>query len=285
MATVVGGGRYRYEVDKHWGRGAGGVAAFGLVSAIACDSEDRVYVFNRTPDPRVIIMAPDGRFLGEWGRGQFKHPHGIWINSADELYLTDRDTHLVTTWTLGGTQLRSWGTPDTPGVPGEPFNQPTHAFVARDGEMYVSDGYGQSRVHRFGADGALRASWGEPGTAPSQFNLPHDVWVDSRDRVLVCDRGNKRVQIFDRDGRYTGEWGGMANPQQVHERDSVLYLADGKRVALLTLDGDLVTQWGSDGPGDDQFTDSPHGIWVDSRGDVYVSEVTAHNKLQKYTRV
>lgn len=284
--TIVGSGKFTYEVDKHWGRRDGGVTAFGLVSGVATDSQDRVYVFNRLPNPRVIVLDRAGRLLGEWGAGQFKHPHGIWMAPSNELYLTDRDTHLVSRWTTDGKLLQSWGTPDQPGAPGQPFNQPTHAFVTPDGEMYVSDGYGQRRVHRFGADGVLRTSWGEEGTGPGQFALPHDVWVDPRDRVVVCDRENQRIQFFDRAGAYLAEWNDLKSPMQVFVHDDVVYLAEGRQqITILTLDGEVLARWGSPGPGPDQFTDSPHSIWVDSRGDVYVSEVLGHDKLQKYVRI
>lgn len=284
--TTVGQRPYLYAVDKRWGRGPRGVSAFGLVSGVACDSQDRVYVFNRAPDPRVIVLDRDGTLLGEWGHGRFKHPHGIFISPADELYLTDRDTHLVTRWTADGQLLQSWGTPDQPGPPGAPFNQPTRAVLAPDGEMYVSDGYGQRRVHRFGADGQLRTSWGEDGTGPGQFALPHDVWVDPRNRVLVCDRENQRVQIFDREGAYLGEWDDLKAPMQIFVQDEVLYLAEARQqITIMTLDAEVLARWGSMGDADDQFTDSPHSIWVDSRGDVYVSEVLSPDKLQKYTRL
>ncbi len=284
--TIVGSGRYTYEVDKQWGRRAGGVTAFGVVSGIACDSDDRVYVFNRLPDPRVIVLDRDGKLLGAWGVGKFKHPHGIWMSPRDELYLTDRDMHLVTRWSTDGKPLQSWGTPNQPGPPGQPFNQPTRAVVAPDGEMYVSDGYGQRRVHRFAADGTLLASWGEEGTGPGQFALPHDVWVDPRDRVVVCDRENNRIQLFNRQGAYLGEWDDLKAPMQVFVKDDVLYLAEARQqITIMTLDREILTRWGSKGDAPDQFTDSPHSIWVDSRGDIYVSEVTAQNKLQKYVRI
>lgn len=280
--TVVGQGRFRYEVDKQWGRHAGGVDAFGVVSGVACDSEDRVYVFNRFPNPCVQVFDPAGKLLTQWGQGQFGHPHGIWFSPRDELYLTDRDTHLVTRWTADGKLLQSWGTPGEPGAPGQPFNQPTRAIVTPDGEMYVSDGYGQSRVHRFGVDGALKASWGEPGTGPGQFNLPHDVCVDSRDRVLVCDRENRRIQHFTRDGQYVAEWAFANRPMQLFPRGDLLYLAEAdQRISVLTLDWEVLSRWGSKGPGRNQFANSPHCIWVDSRGDLYVGEVVAENCLQK----
>ena len=283
--TIVGSGQYTYAVDKQWGRRDGGVSAFGLVSGVACDSQDRVYVFNRLPDPRIIVMDPDGRVINEWGTGQFGHPHGIFLDSHDELYLTDRDTHLVTRWTTEGKLLQSWGTPNQPGAPGEPFNQPTHAFAMPDGEMFVSDGYGQFRVHRFGADGKLKTSWGEQGEGPGQFALPHDVWVDSRQRVLVCDRENQRIQHFDLAGNYLTEWGDLRSPMQVHIKNEIIFLAEGRqRITIMTLDGEVLARWGSQGPADDQFTDSPHSIWVDSSGDIYVTEVLSPDKLQKYVR-
>jgi sugar lactone lactonase YvrE len=284
-AVVVGSGQFTYAVDKQWGRGAGGVAEFGLVSGVACDAQDRVYLFVRKPVAELVVMHRDGRLLSRWGQGQFVEPHGIWISPQDELYCTDTLSHLVMKWTLDGQLLQTWGTPNQPGAPGQPFNRPTRAVVTPDGEMYVSDGYGQQRVHRFGVDGQLRHSWGEQGAGPSQFALPHDVWVDPRDRVLICDRENGRVQLFDRAGAFLEEWAGLANPMQISTQGDVLYLAETfQRISILTLDGAVLARWGSQGPAPDQFTDSPHSLWVDGRGDIYVSEVLAPNKLQKYVR-
>jgi sugar lactone lactonase YvrE len=282
---TVGKGNYTYTVDKRWGRGAASVSEFGLVSGVAGDSQDRVYLYIRQPVAEILVLDPRGTLLGRWGAGQFVEPHMLYISPRDELYATDISLHTVTKWSLDGQLLQTWGTPGVPGAPGAPFNKPTRAVVTPDGELYVSDGYGQRRVHRFGADGQLIRSWGSEGTGPGEFALPHDVWVDPRDRVLVCDRENARVELFDRAGDYLGEWPGLANPMQIFVRDEVLYLAESnQRVSVLTLDGEVLARWGSKGPAPDQFTDAPHSIWADSRGDIYVSEVVAHNKLQKYVR-
>lgn len=285
MATIVGQGQYTYAVDKQWGRRSGGVAAFGLISGVACDSRNRLYLFHRAPQACIMIFEADGRLISTWGEGQFGSPHGIWINDRDELFLTDTETHLVTRWTTDGTLLSSWGTDRIPGQPGQPFNKPTMAFGTADGEVYVSDGYGQHRVHRFTKDGALLHSWGEAGAGPGQFALPHDVCVDSRNRVLVCDRENHRIQHFDREGHFQGEWTGLKLPMQICPRGEILYVCEGReQVSIRDLDGRVLSVWGSKGEGDDQFTDAPHSIWVDGRGDIYISEVVAHNKLQKYVR-
>jgi DNA-binding beta-propeller fold protein YncE len=284
--AIVGQGKYTYEVDKEWGRRQGGVPAFGLVTGMATDSHDNVYVFNRQPRAEVLVFDRFGRLQTTWGEGRFKAPHGIWIDSNDALYLVDTETHQVTRWTLDGALIRSWGTYGQPGPPGVPFNQPTYAVVTPDSEMYVSDGYGQFRIHHFSRGGRLIESWGEQGTGPGQFALPHDVCVDSRDRVLVCDRENGRVQLFDRAGAFTGEWTGLLGPMQIRPVGDLLYLAEGgRRISVRTLDNEVLSSWGSEGPGPDQFTDSPHAIWVDSRGDIYVSEVVSPNKIQKYRRL
>jgi NHL repeat-containing protein len=283
--TTVGGGSYTYEVDKQWGRRSGGLSELGLVSGVAGDSQDRVYLFIRKPVAEMLVLDPNGNLLSRWGEGQFVEPHMIFISPRDEIYATDISAHTVTRWTLDGTLLQSWGTPGAPGAPGMPFNSPTRAVLSADGEMYVSDGYGQFRVHRFGADGTLKQSWGEQGPGQGQFALPHDVWVDPRDRVLVCDRENARVELFERDGAYLGEWPGLANPMQIFVRDNILYLAESnQRVSIMTLDGDVLARWGTKGDAPDQFTNAPHSIWADSRGDIYVSEVVDPNKLQKYVR-
>jgi sugar lactone lactonase YvrE len=285
MATIVGRAGFSYAVDKQWGRRAGGVPSFGLISGVACDSRDRVYIFHRAPQASIMVFEPDGWLVTSWGEGQFGSPHGIWISPQDELYLTDTETHLMTRWTTDGRLVESRGTRGVPGAPGAPFNKPTMAFGTSDGELYVADGYGQARVHRYSPDGRLLTSWGEPGTGPGQFALPHDVCVDARNRVLVCDRENHRVQLFDRSGAFTGEWTGLKQPMQICPRGPLLYLCEGQqRISVRDLDNQVLASWGSKGDGDEQFTDAPHSIWADSRGDLYVSEVVAHNKLQKYIR-
>jgi DNA-binding beta-propeller fold protein YncE len=285
---IYGDGDYRYQVEPDWGRGAKGVPAFGLVSMIACDAHDRVYVFQREPDPGVRVFEPDGKLVAQWGKGAFRHPHGIWIGPDQTVFCTDRDTHTATQWTLDGKLLRTWGTPGQPGAPGQPFNEPTRAYVDARGELFVSDGYGQHRVHRFAPDGTLLNSWGEKGMGPGQFGWPvHSVIVDPRDRVLVVDRQNGRVQHFTREGQYTGEWADLGQPQDVYiNPDQVVFIIEGNgRVTIMTLDAEVLSRWGEKGNELGQFAASPHSGWVDSRGDLYIGEVTTHNRFQKFRRV
>ena len=286
--TVYGSGDYRYQVVPHWGRGPQGVPAFGLVSMVSCDDQDRVYVFQREPDPSMLVFTPDGTLVDRWGQGDFKHPHGNWMAPDQTLYLTDRDRHTVTQWTREGRLLRTWGTPDQAGAPGEPFNEPSRAILAPTGDLYVSDGYGQHRAHRFGPDGALIRPWGEKGTGPGQFGWPvHSVHWRPAGRVMIIDRENGRIQHFTPEGDYLSEWGGFQVPQDLYiTPEGVIVLVEGApRVTLLTLEGEIIDQWGVRGDAPGQFRASPHAIWIDSQGSLYIGEVTTHDCFQKFVRV
>ena len=280
---IYGSGDYRYEVVEDWGQ----IPQLGLASGVACDSEDRVYVFNRQPQPAMLVFERDGEFLGAWGEALFKKPHGVWISPDDEIYTTDTTDHTVRKFSLSGELLQTWGIADRPGPPGQPFNRPTRAILSQSGEIYVSDGYGQSRVHRLMPDGEVIVSWGTPGSGPGEFNLPHDVTVDKNDRVYILDRGNLRCQIFNSNGEYLTEWGDLRSPNDLFiDPDDVIHIAEGgQRITVMTLEGELITRWGEKGTEPGQFSDSPHGIWIDSHGDIYVSEVISEKRFQKFVRV
>lgn len=186
-----------------------------------------------------------------------------------------------------GELLDTWGTPNEVGAPGQPFNRPTKAMAASTGQVFVSDGYGQHRVHRFSAAGDLELSWGEEGEGPGQFALPHDLWVDPRDRILVTDRTNNRIQLFDLDGTFLEEWTDIQGPNNMGIYEDIIYAAESPgRVSMFDLDGNLVGRWGEKGEGPGQFADPAHGLCVDSHGDVYVGEVPwKPDRIQKFTRV
>ena len=279
----IGTGAYKYEVIEGWGM----IPQLGLVSGVACDSNDRVYVYNRSPIPAMLVFDPDGTFVAEWGKDIFKKPHGIWISPDDEIYTTDTIDHTVRKFSLDGKLLQTFGTVDQPGTPGTPFNQPTRAVLSASGEMYVSDGYGQSRVHRMTPEGDVIVSWGAPGTGPGEFNLPHDVTVDKKDRVYILDRGNLRCQIFNNEGEFLTEWTDLGSPNDLFiDADEIIHIAEARQsICIMTLDGEIIGRWGEKGTNPGQFSDSPHGIWIDSNGDIYVSEVIAERRFQKFVRI
>ena len=282
--TVVGHGRHIYEVHDDWARPP--EACEMMAASVTVDAQDRVYCFNRGKEHPVIVFDRDGNFLSSWGAGLFAFPHTIRVTRDNNLWIVDRDHAQMMLFDTSGRLLRTLGTrgfrSDTGVAPddfrseayknvthgGGPFNLPTDIDVAPSGEMFVTDGYGNARVHKFAADGTHLLSWGEPGTAPGEFRLPHAVWIDRKGRLLVADRENDRIQVFDQDGKLLHIWPTkLIGPAVIYvDADDVVYIVEHNsgQVSVLTLDGERLAQWG-----DPSFR-SCHGIWGDSRGDLYV---------------
>lgn len=295
-----------YDVVEDWEQLPAGYTHRD-VCGVAVDSRDRVYLITRD-DPRVIVYEPDGRFVASWGEGVFTNrTHGITVGPDDSVYCVDDGDHTVRKFTTEGTLLLTIGTPGTPSDTGydgrsldtilrggPPFNRPTNLAVAPNGDLYVSDGYGNARIHRFSSDGELLQSWGQPGTAAGCFNLPHGVWVATDGRVLVADRENDRIQIFSPNGEFITQWRDVQRPTGIYaDRSGLVYVSElwwrpGQRsytrgaiqndqpgrVSIFDSNGHLLQRWGSaDRCAPGNFC-APHDVCVDSRGNVYVAEVT-----------
>jgi sugar lactone lactonase YvrE len=295
----VGSGDFVYEVIHDWGRLPAGWS-FGSVANGACDSEGRVYIFARGGHP-VLVFNPDGDFLGSWGEKVFGRPHGILITPDDIAYCADDKDHTVRKCTLDGKVLMTLGTANQPSDTGydgndyrtiarsaAPFNRPTNVALSPAGEMYVSDGYGNARVHKFTPDGRLMFSWGAPGTGPGEFNIVHSVRTDSKGTVYVADRENSRIQVFAPDGTFLEQWTDMQKPQGFYMGpDGCLYTTekpvqrpDGKpgflppRVSVWSTDGRLLARWGGEDLTQPGNFFAPHGIWGDARGNLYIGELS-----------
>jgi DNA-binding beta-propeller fold protein YncE len=302
----------RYRLVAGWEKLPQGYRHLDCVGA-GVDANDRVYLITRS-DARVIVYEHDGTFVTSWGEGVFTpRTHCIRFGPDGAVYTVDDGDHTVRKFTPDGEPLMMLGTPgvasDTGYDPkikdpfdrlasirhgGPPFNRPTGVAIAPNGELYVCDGYGNARVHRFSPDGTFIQSWGEPGTKPGQFNLPHDIWVAPDGRVFVADRENDRIQIFTPTGQFLDQWTHVQRPTGLCIRDGLIYVSElwwvpgqrsfrlGKtekdmpgRVSVLDMSGKVLAQFGHEGektaPG--SFI-APHGICADSRGDLYVAEVT-----------
>jgi secreted PhoX family phosphatase len=282
-----------YRPVEMWGALPDGMS-FVEATSVAVDTSDDVYVFNRGAHP-VIVFDRTGRFKRTWGQGMFRRAHGITVGPDGSLWLTDDLHHTIRQFTPEGKCLLTIGDPDTPSTlqGGQPFNRPTHVAISpKTGDVFISDGYGNSRVHKYDPKGRHLLSWGEPGTDPGCFNLPHNIATDAAGLVYVADRENHRVQIFDASGRYQGQWNNLHRPCGLAadaRLGDIFFVGElpthlpvnkdvpnlGARVSILSLKGQLLGRIGGRFAGEKpgEFV-APHGCAVDSRGDLYVAEVS-----------
>ena len=204
------GGLLKYRVQIRFGEEPDTMPEgwkFGRVSSVAVDASGNVYAFHRGPkaDP-IVVFAPDGKYLRSWGMGLFGSPHGIRIDKQGHVWTTDTVTHQLMEFTNEGQLLRSWGKKGVAGTTQDTFNRPTDVAFLPNGDFFVTDGYGNSRVVKFSKEGKYLMEWGKRGTGPGEFDLPHVIVIDSRQNLYVSDRENNRIQIFDAQGKFLRQW-------------------------------------------------------------------------------
>jgi DNA-binding beta-propeller fold protein YncE len=292
----LGEGDYKYELVEGWAKLPEGWV-FSLVSDAAIDSKGRIYAFTRGKHP-IIVFDKEGNFVTSWGYGEFgisphlvSQSHGIFIGPDDEVYLTDAYQHVVRRYTLLGDMENEWGTPGVPGVTHyrREFNMPTGVAIAPDGCIYVSDGYGNRCIHKYSKEGQHLLTWGEPGTGHGEFAVVHNIGCDKDGRVIVCDRENNRVQLFDPDGAHIETWTDVVSPGDVWVTDdNMIYIVEqgaSGRVGVWTPEGERISRFSGAQGG---VLEAPHGICVDDEGSIYVAEIGDGNRgqrLQKFARV
>ncbi len=292
--VTLGNEEYSYETSgEDWGK-LPDDWTYKEATAVAVDEKDNVYVFNRGTHPMVVLDL-DGNVLRTWGDGIFSNPHGVTIGPDGMVYCVDNGDHTVRKLTPDGKLLLTLGEANkpSPAMSGIPFNLPTHSAVdARDGGLYVADGYANARVHKFSPDGKHLFSWGESGTGPGQFNIVHNIVVDKDGWVYIADRENHRIQVFDSNGKYETQWVNLSRAACVcfdMKDEPLIYVGEyfcgiasnktgmnlGPRVSIMDLKGNVLAQLSEQSYGDEagRFY-SPHGIAVDSKGDIYVAEVS-----------
>jgi sugar lactone lactonase YvrE len=202
---------------------------FGEVSGVAVNSKGNVFVFTRSNSAggpayaptaaQLLEFGPTGRFLREVGKGLYawSFAHTVRIDRDDNIWAVDKGSDMVVKFNPAGrvamvfgrrresadAETGPWERADPPmaHVDGL-FRQPTDVAWDSDGSIYISDGYVNSRVAKYDRNGDWVKSWGERGTGPGQFRLPHAIAIDRNDNVYVGDRSNRRIQVFDRDGKF-----------------------------------------------------------------------------------
>lgn len=299
--TILNSEKHSYQLIDDWGIPPK-QHSFRESAGVAVDNEDNVWIFN-IPTKQLLIFDTNGSLIKVWPH-VYENIHGIDFDKSGCVYLVDRNFHQVLKYSKHGELIMSLGTHDIPSAtgysleigrntswknpvkrPGKPFNVPSGVRLLKNGDIYVSDGYANCRIHRFSPDGNLIHSWGSPGKKESgHFHLIHGLYIDSNDRILVCDRMNNRIQIFDLNGKIIDIYSGLSMPSKIHENpdgDFVITEHAG-RVSILNKAGQFIARWGNgDGTINDAATGifrKPHGCAVDSKGNIYIGSVTPDKK-------
>lgn len=277
----------------------------GAVSWVDADAAGNVYAFRRCPtlpacvdghprpqDPpgNVWLFGPDGRFVKSLAAGNAKEAHGLLIDRNGFMWTTDVQRHTVKKMKLDGTVVMTLGKDGVPGETSETFNMPTNVWVAANGDLFVTDGYGNQRMVKFDRHGKFLKAWGTKGTGPGQFRLPHAVIQDGRGRVLVADRcglgatrcTDGRIQIFDSDGKFLTDWKQLngLNYQPfalaINDQDQ-LFVADtvNRKIWILNAESGAVLET------IDNVTGA-HGMSMDHTGDIYIANVGGG--VKRYSR-
>lgn len=279
-AVSIGSGRYRYRFQRDWANlprwwnfgdaSLPGPPRTSVKGAVAANGD--VYTLCRGAHP-VMVFDADGRFITSWGEGEFSSfVHGMTIDAAGRVWIVDTGLHTVTQHEPDGTLLRTLGTHGAamPTLYGAPFNMPTGIAFASNGDMFVSDGYGNRRVHCFAPDGELRHSWGEPGTGPGQFALVHFISADTNDTLYVCDRENHRIQLFSTTGEVLAQWTGFDMPSDLAFGRELIYVAAADGVSIWNMQREKLAHFGRNEPHPGAF--NVHGIWLDADENIYLAQ-------------
>jgi DNA-binding beta-propeller fold protein YncE len=290
VAALKSGPPLPYTVDASWPQMPKGYN-FGECSGVDVDKDGNVWVFNRGHWP-VIEFDRRGKMLQAWSQETFpvKSAHGLRVGPDGSIWCVDVDGHVIFKMSPEGRVLMVLG--NRQGVAGnndaeDAFNRPTNVAFRANGNFYVSDGYVNSRVLEFTPDGYYVRHWGKKGGGDGEFNLVHDVQVDSRGRVYVADRTNERIQVFDDSGRFLTKWTGIGAPWGIYyaPREEAIYMCDGKydRIVKLNLEGQVLGVLSAYGKAPGEI-DYAHSISVDPvDGALYTVEIKSW-RVQKWVK-
>lgn len=264
---IVALGERRYRVERPFGAWT---KNSGFVSDVAVDRQGHILVLLRHDaltqpnDPRVIVLDAAGVQIGHFGSKEIADSHLMTPGPNGTLLVVDRDMHEVMIFDSAGKRIGSLG--ERTG-PGQPFNHPSDVAVAPSGEIYVSDGYAASYVHRFAATGDYLGKWGELGDEPGQFGEPHAIWALTDGRVAVVDRVNHRVQMFAADGKLLSIWGDFYRPVAIwgDAQDTIFVIDSTPCLHMLNPQGERI---GRCRP----VLNGAHGLFGTPSGDLLLAE-------------
>jgi len=284
-----------FQEVKDWPRLPANVQ-LGEVAGVDVDRRGHVFVFHRPgrgfePGATELLEQPavlefdekTGALISSWGARTFLVPHGITVDDDGNVWVTDVGLHQVFKFSHDGRQLLALGTPRVGGWDATHFNQPTDIAIERDGTFYVSDGYVNSRVARFDKSGRFLSEWGKKGAGEGQFSNPHGLAFARNGDVLVADRENSRIQVFDRAGVFKQQWLGAKATGRVFsvavDPAGAMYVGvrradyDPPSNGVLKLDREWnVTASVGFGAKDDPVFNAVHDLAIGLDGSIYIAE-------------
>ena len=269
----------KYVVNKAWAQLPAGMTWDASTSSIAADGKGNVVVLVRTK-PFFRVFTRDGKFVKTWGDdpAMFKEAHSVMFDRDGFIWATDATGHVVYKFSADGKLLMTLGKMGVAGdnASHDTFNRPNTVAIAPNGDIYICDGYVNSRIVHFSKDGKfIRIIGGQKGAEPGQLQLPHGVVLDSKGRIIVADSDNKRISVFEKDGKFVENWPFVSRGGMVITRDDTVYVTDvNAGTVTLVKDGKQLDVIGGLG--------RPHGVTMDSDGAVYASD-SAGRAVMKIT--
>jgi sugar lactone lactonase YvrE len=301
-----------YSTIEQWGKLPAG-RTWGSTSAVDVAPDGHVWVAERcgantcagsdlTP---VLEFDADGKLLKSFGAGLMIFPHGFHVDRAGNVWVTDAQGkdgkgHQVFKFSPQGKLLMTLGKAGVAGAANDEFNQPSDVVVAPNGDIFVADGHdagSNMRIVKFNKYGKFIKTWGKPGTAPGEFDVPHALAFDSKGRLFVADRANNRLQIFDQEGKYLEEWKQFSRLSGIYiDRNDILYGADSESntkrnpgwkrgIRVGSVRDGKVTAFIPDpvDNADDSATSGAEGVAADAHGNIFGAEV-GPKMIKKYVR-
>ena len=272
-APTARGADATYQLVENWAQLPAGTK-WETMTAVDIDSKGTVYVFQRGEPSKVMAFDSKGKLLRSWGDRMFPSAHGLRVDRQGNVWITDRGLHQVLKFSPEGKLLMELG---RKGVAGDndsrdALNGPSDVVVGPNGDIFVSDGEStNTRIVKYSKDGKLIKFWGTKGSGPGQLDVPHSIAMDSKGRLYVANRTNKRIEIFDQDGGYIAQMTNAGTPYGLFmTKDDVLYVVDGSQgndnLTIVDTKNQKVV-------GHIQGLAGPHMVSVDSGGAIYVAEV------------
>ena len=258
-------------------------------TGVAIDQAGNIYITNAGPH-KLLEFDRDGNYLRSLLDGVLVKPHGVRVDRDGFIWVTDLELNVVLKVAPSGQIAMVLGQLATPGEldPNRKtvmFFKPADIVFDNDGNIYVADGYGNSRVVKLDKNGNYLKAWGQKGPEPGNFDNPHNVIIDKNNRLYVADRYNKRIQIFDLDGKLLDTWTHLGIPWGLaYGADGLIYMTDGNNEKILVLEtsGKILSEYENPGQVSGGLR-AAHGITTDPAGNIYVTEVM-NWRVEKFVR-